>query len=40
MRVRVELLGGQFAITSTPGQGTIIQADFPLNQAAEDELAM
>jgi signal transduction histidine kinase len=36
MRERVELLGGAFAVQSTPGQGTRIQARLPLT-LPEDE---
>ncbi len=30
MRERVEMVGGQFTVQSTPGQGTTIQAEIPL----------
>jgi signal transduction histidine kinase len=33
MQERVELAGGQFDITSTPGQGTEIRARFPLSSS-------
>lgn len=37
MRERVHLLGGSFAIYSSPGQGTVIEARFPLGEAAEEK---
>ena len=30
MRQRVEQLGGQFSVQSTPGEGTIVAAQLPL----------
>jgi signal transduction histidine kinase len=37
MRQRVRALGGEFAIHSTPGRGTMVEVTVPLPQAAEDE---
>lgn len=30
MRERVEMIGGQFTVSSVPGQGTLVQAEIPL----------
>lgn len=36
MRERLEALGGTFSITSTPGQGTVVEARVPRVQAAQE----
>jgi signal transduction histidine kinase len=38
MRERVEMLGGQFAITSAPGKGTTIRAEIPFRSAGRKPL--
>jgi signal transduction histidine kinase len=35
MRERVEALGGRFRLTTTPGQGTVVEARLPLAAATE-----
>jgi signal transduction histidine kinase len=30
MRERLEMVGGKFVVSSTPGQGTIVEAHIPL----------
>jgi signal transduction histidine kinase len=37
MRERVALLGGTLSFDSSPGKGTTIRAQIPLNPAAEGE---
>jgi two-component system NarL family sensor kinase len=38
MRDRVQLLGGQLTVHSTPGHGTRIEIDVPLSPAGEDQV--
>ncbi|MEO3940497.1 sensor histidine kinase [Paenarthrobacter nicotinovorans] len=40
MRQRVEQLGGQLSVESTPGEGTIIAAQFPLARPADQANAL
>jgi len=35
MRERVEMLGGEFAIASAPGQGTTLRVRLPANKLVE-----
>ncbi len=35
MRQRVEQLGGELSVESSPGEGTIIAAQFPLTRLAD-----
>jgi signal transduction histidine kinase len=37
MQERIEMLGGQFAIESAPGQGTTVRLRLPLAEAEEEE---
>jgi signal transduction histidine kinase len=32
MRERVEMVGGTFTLTSTPGQGTTVRAEIPFTK--------
>jgi len=37
MRQRARSLGGSFSLRTTPGEGTVVVATFPLKQASEEE---
>ena len=35
MRDRVEFVNGRFSIRSAPGEGTVVQADLPIDDETE-----